>query len=386
MSWEDRFSTMVKESSAKIDEAKRRLHSFDNSRILTVKNNNLSSVLSPPAFQSTPNTGVNQAASLRTMRTNGLDDSPFTSHGTSSTALLHNLYEKIERQSQGFDLLKSKVETLESELNNQRREMQQFKERLSQLVQRVESFKPEKDHGTTFEEFKSEIRCELNKIKDSILDPKDENDDYGWKTTTTERLGHHMTESGQVLSSLEEINSRLDKIESDLSSSQHNVENNSKMVEKNVSLLSDWRNENMESMNRLCKLQDLSVDEVKHLRSKLYDVRDKIHELETSLNDACVHNKLSTSRRSNSFLDDDMNPKVKHSYISISSDEDERHSLTNSSVNLDASDHGDSSLETDELNLDSSDRQRKKSQSSGSDLLHSSLNSLTGSSDSLSEI
>jgi hypothetical protein len=42
-----------------------------------------------------------------------------------------------------------------------------------------------------------------------------------------------------------------------------------------------------------------------------------------------------------------MNPKVKHSYISISSDEDERHSLTNSSVNLDASDHGDSSLETD---------------------------------------
>jgi hypothetical protein len=34
------------------------------------------------------------------MRTNGLDDSPFTSHGTSSTALLHNLYEKIERQSQ----------------------------------------------------------------------------------------------------------------------------------------------------------------------------------------------------------------------------------------------------------------------------------------------
>lgn len=25
-------------------------------------------------------------------------------------------------------------------------------ERLSQLVQRVESFKPEKDHGTTFEE------------------------------------------------------------------------------------------------------------------------------------------------------------------------------------------------------------------------------------------
>ncbi|CAB3991749.1 Hypothetical predicted protein [Paramuricea clavata] len=329
------------------------------------------------------------------MRTNGLDDSPFTSHGSSSTTLLHNLYEKIERQSQGFDLLKSKVDTLETEVNNQRREMQQFKERLSQLVQRVESFKPEKDHGTTFEEFKSEIRCELNKIKDSIVDPKDsivdpkdENDDHGWKTTTTERLGHHMTESGQVLSSLEEIHSRLDKIESDLSSSQHNVENNSKMVEKNVTLLSDWRNENMESMNRLCKLQDLSVDEVKHLRSKLYDVQDKIHELETSLNDARVHNEFSTSRKSNSFLDNDMNPKVKHSYISISSDEDERHSFTNSnsSDNLDASDHGDSSLGFNELNLDGSDRQREKSQSSGSDLLHSSLNSLTGSEDSLSEI
>jgi hypothetical protein len=30
--------------------------------------------------------------------------------------------------------------------------------------------------------------------------------------------------------------------------------------------MSEWKSENMESMNRLCKLQDLSVGEVKHLR------------------------------------------------------------------------------------------------------------------------
>lgn len=43
--------------------------------------------------------------------------------------------------------------------------------------------------------------------------------------------------------------------------------------------------------------------------------------------------------------DDDVIPTVSHSYISISSDEDERNSLTTSSVNLDASDHGDLSFE-----------------------------------------
>ena len=151
--------------------------------------------------------------------------------------------------------------------------------------------------------------------------------------------------------------------------------------------MSEWKSENMESMNRLCKLQDLSVDEVKHLKSKFYDVEDKIHELETSLRDTRLHNEFSTSRKSNSFLDNhDINPKVKDSYISISSDEDERNSLTNSSINLDASDDGDLLLAVDELNLDGKDRLRTKSQSSGSDLLHSPLNSLTGSDDSLSEI
>ncbi len=57
-------------------------------------------VLSPPAFQSTPHAGINHASSLRTIRTNGVDDSLLTSHDTSSAALLQNLYEKIERQSQ----------------------------------------------------------------------------------------------------------------------------------------------------------------------------------------------------------------------------------------------------------------------------------------------
>ena len=387
MSWEDRFSTMVKESSAKIDEAKRRLCSFDDSRMPNVKNNNLFSELSSPALQSTPYARVNEAASLHTIRTsNGLEDSFFTSHGSSSNALLHSLYEKIERQSQGFDLLKSKVERLETELNDQKREMQQFKDVLAQVVKNVENFKPETDDGISLEKFKTEVRYELNKIKDCIPDIKEEIVKSGWKQSTSER-SEYVSESGPVLSSLKEITSRLDKIEADFSTSQRNVENNSKMVEKNVSLMSEWKSENMESMNRLCKLQDLSVDEVKHLKSKFYDVEDKIHELETSLRDTRLHNEFSTSRKSNSFLDNhDINPKVKDSYISISSDEDERNSLTNSSINLDASDDGDLSLAVDELNLDGKDRLRRKSQSSGSDLLHSPLNSLTGSDDSLSEI
>lgn len=37
-------------------------------------------------------------------------------------------------------------------------------------------------------------------------------------------------------------------------------------IMQNASVLADWRSENVESMNHLSKLQDLSVDEVKHLR------------------------------------------------------------------------------------------------------------------------
>ena len=387
MSWEDRFSTMMKESSAKIDEAKRRLCSFDDSRIPNVKNNKLFSELSSPAFQSTPHARVNEAASLRTIRTsNGVEGSFFTSHGSSSNALLHSLYEKIECQSQGFDLLKSKVERLETELSDQKREMQQFKELLAQVVKKVENFKPETVDGIALEKFKTEVRYELNKIKDCIPNIEEEIVESGWKPSTSER-SDDVSESGPVLSSLQDITSRLDKIEADFSTSQRNVENNNKMVEKNVSLMCEWKSENMESMSRLCKLQDLSVDEVKHLKSKFYDVEDKIQELETSLRDTRVHNEFSTRRKTSSFLDkNDINPKVKDSYISISSDEDERSSLTNSSINLDASDDGDLSLAIVELNLNGKDRQRTKSQSSGPDLLHSSLNSLTGSEDSFSEI
>ena len=57
-------------------------------------------VVSPPVFQSTPHTLTNQA-SLRTMTTNAqLDDSLLNLHGASSAALLHNLFEMVERQSQ----------------------------------------------------------------------------------------------------------------------------------------------------------------------------------------------------------------------------------------------------------------------------------------------
>ena len=50
-----------------------------------------------------------------------------------------------------------------------------------------------------------------------------------------------------------------------------------------MSLISDLKNENMESMNRLCKLQDLSVDEVKHLRcTLLFHVVENLNELEIS--------------------------------------------------------------------------------------------------------
>ncbi len=70
----------------------------------------------------------------------------------------------------------------------------------------------------------------------------------------------------------------------------------------------------------------------------------------TACND-CKTKQLSASNFLNNFVcgldNNDINPKVKDSYISISSDEDEINSLTNSSVNLDASDDGELSLEID---------------------------------------
>ncbi|XP_028404716.1 myosin heavy chain, striated muscle-like [Dendronephthya gigantea] len=381
MSWEDSFSIMVKESSAKINEAKRRLHSFDNSR-MAMNTTNKTSAFSPPAFQIHPNTTVSQTASFHPIKTNGLDDPLFTSHESSSVALLHSLHERIKQQTESFDLLKSKVETLETTLKNQQKEVQHYKDDLSFLVQKIENISPE----ASLEEFKAEIRYELNRIKD--CESSCRRDDNERQYATSERLFYHGKESEQVLDSLQEIKNRLDKIEEDLSSSQHNVENNSKMVEKNVTLLADWKNENIESMNRLCKLQNLSVDEVKHLRSKLYNVQDRVHELETSVNGVPGHSESSNRRKSESFLDNENIPNAHHrnSYVSISSDEEERSSLTNSSVDLDASDDNvDLSLEIDELNLNDN-RQKRKSQSSGTDSLHSSLNPLTDSEDSFSEI
>ena len=37
-------------------------------------------------------------------------------------------------------------------------------------------------------------------------------------------------------------------------------------------------------------------------RSKFYDVQDKIHELETSINDVCLTNEFTSNREPNSFL------------------------------------------------------------------------------------
>ena len=59
-----------------------------------------------------------------------------------------------------------------------------------------------------------------------------------------------------------------------------------------------------------------------------------------------VKNFLSNTTAISCIDDDDaLMPRASRSYISISSDEDERSSLTTSSVNLDASDHGDLSFE-----------------------------------------
>lgn len=127
---------------------------------------------------------------------------------------------------------------------------------------------------------------------------------------------------------------------------------------------------------------------------------------------------FNTTKKVISFLDNNsIIPNANHrsSYISISSDEEERSSLTNSSVNLDdaSDDNVDLSLEIDgmyisftiflgsskhyctvyrcgffspALNLNDNHREKRKSQSSVTDSLHSSVIPETDSEDSLSEI
>lgn len=398
MNWEDRFSMMVKESSEKIDQAKRRLHKFDTSRWNSLKN--------VGSYQASLATGIKNSPQANRdfveiteniNRANIQCDALLSSHGSASLTLVNTLCEKVERQSKTCEYLKAKVEALETEISGQQKEMETFKEKLSQICQKVDRYDPIMD-GQTLEEWKTEIKSEINKIGARLIHKRDDDDGDDLlerKSAAYERNELLVAGKNELITNyLDEIKNRLDIIETEVSRSHRKAESNSKMAEKNVMLLTDWKNTNAESLTRLCKLQDLSVDEVKHLRSTLYSVQDKVHELEIAINGVGLRNKLSEDGRrpsdnifegNNSLMLENPNP-TRFYHNSISSDDEEQTSLTSSSLNLDENDNGDLSLEIDELSLNPRTRYQQRPQSTGSDSIDSSQDTHSVSDNSLTEI
>ncbi|XP_046842803.1 uncharacterized protein LOC124436861 isoform X2 [Xenia sp. Carnegie-2017] len=320
MNWENRFSSMVNESMFKIDEAKKRLDNFGVSNPTNFANITSSSVPSLNGSQNAQQSMLRNTNHFDIPEYSDLGDPVINSsdnHGNPSRSLLHVLYEKIEKQNQAFQFLSSKFAIMERQLNNQQKEMIQLKDQLSTLIERIEDNNP-KISNEYFEKFKEDVHSELNKIKSGIPEARN---NYEFSKYPLERR-FTVNSSKELLDSIEEIKSRLGKIELNVSKSQVNDERNCKVIEKNASVLADWRSENMESMNHLSKLQDLSIDEVKHLRSRFYNVQDKIHELEQNRNDASINYVFSRREDQKHELDLSLESesKRKNSYQNLMSD------------------------------------------------------------------
>lgn len=308
MDWENKFSSIVRETETNLARVRDRLGSSNKTKAFGGSSGNHYGGSSSPAY--TPGNLRSQIS--RTQSTVAWDKhSPVKTVGKTtsipssqaSPALVNALFERVEEQAELVSRLSNTVMGLEKEKETQAVEIKRMKEEINRLNERLRERGVDIETERKMEQFKRDVSSQLEfvqsqtKLRQSASENSYRNDPA--VVSEARRIIEDETESLQR--DIEHLKTRLGKMEIELHSTlgdSRDILRKQERLDRVLSSLSENQRSQSRSLSSIVDERQSDSYEIRQLKHQVNQISHQYSELESELHSSIRHSGVSSSNNS----------------------------------------------------------------------------------------
>lgn len=309
MEWEDKFSSIVRETETNLARVRDRLHPSNKTKALGRSSGNhyggsLSSLYTPGNLRSQmsrPSTVPwDKQSSVKTVGiTTGVTSNQ------ASPALVNALFERVEQQSEIVNHLKNTVMELEKERESHAGEIQRMKEEINKLNERLRERGVDIETERKLEQFKRDVYSQLEFVQSQTKLRQNEGENSlrsdAAAINEVRRIVEDETES--IQRDIEHLKTKLGKMELEVHSTHsdsRDVLRKQDRLDRVLSSLSENQRSQSRSLSSVVDERHSHANEVRELKNLVSKLSHRCSELESELQSSIRHSTVSSSNNSSS--------------------------------------------------------------------------------------
>ncbi|XP_031574417.1 myosin heavy chain, cardiac muscle isoform-like [Actinia tenebrosa] len=320
MDWEDKISSIVKETETNLARVKDQLGSS------RVRHSSQAKYYSSPNLDvrnsSFENSSFRSSNPLLSYSTNGFQStSPQRmsgvnanrNEGSSSPALLNVLFERIEQQAETLSSLSHTVKRLEKAKTHQAETISTLQDQVSRLNERLREHGVDLQTERKLEGFKREMYSQLERIQ-SQNQLKQNRDDISYDDPSNATLARDLHENKRILQDdcnslrreIDHLKTRIGKIELDTQTTMADAKDSNRRLERidrTVNLLSENQRSQSRSIESIVDDRELRNSDMGSIRRELDELLTKVSQLES--NEKGQSRDIHRRKQSGELLDND---------------------------------------------------------------------------------